>query len=155
MKKTKPDMKQLLQTAATTARAHRDAVRLLLQGIDDSMEEDSESLRDFFVDFLTHDALSEVHAYTRGADRLLLFVKAASAACITDELQRTACGQGAKRDSALARYAAITEEVMERADGTCPCRDCVASRGQAAKIASACVQKARRQVIRESKESKE
>jgi predicted methyltransferase len=137
-------MKKLLTAAVATSRAHRDAVRLLLEGVDDVLHDEDDGpvadLHAFFADFMNHDTLSEVHAYTSAADQLLHFVLSVAAATIVDEASSK---PQAERVRLIKRYAGIAEESRVRASETCPCRACHAVRISATKQVTECMRRLR------------
>lgn len=135
---TQPDLKKLTQAAADTARAHRDATRLLLQGIDDAMHADSDAVREFFVDPTNHDTLAEVNAFTNASHAFLNPVKLLAVRAIANEVRRRP-----DMATAVKKYEAITEEVQERVNDTCPCRGCTKSRNQTVKVVDDCLRKIR------------
>jgi hypothetical protein len=130
------DMKQLLQTAAATAKAHRDAVRLLLQGIDDALHADVRALFEFLGEPVNHDVLTEVDALTSASQVFLHPIQHITVDAIAEHVRRSS-----NWDLAIKKYQSIADEARERVTQTCPCRECVRDRDRAVKSVNACLWK--------------
>ena len=108
------DMRKLAQTAADTARAHRSAVRLLVQGIAD--EADKETLRVFLANPVNYDIFIETFLCTEAADSFLNLAKMVMGTTYAAEI--------IMHPESKKRYDAIELEVQKRILDTCPCRSC-------------------------------
>jgi len=143
-----PDLKQLLQTAADTAKSHRAAVRLLVQGVQDNANDDMQGVCEFLADPLNQDTFMETNVYTEAASMLIHLVLVPMAVrSLAMEIRKQP--NLASRERAMKKYDSIKEEVEERVTHTCPCRGCVAGRDKATKTMDACLQKIRRMVSEE------
>jgi len=129
-------MQKLVLAAAATARAHRDAVRLLLQGVEDASYANDGALQEFLADPVNHDSICEVHAFTHASEAFLHPIRHASVRAVAHEVLGSP-----NRDRDVKMYEGISSEVRERVNETCPCRGCVNSRTQAMKTVSACLRK--------------
>jgi hypothetical protein len=121
------DMRKLAQAAADTSRAHRNAVRLLIQGLTDEAQVDQEMLRKFLANPVNYDIFIETFLCTEAADNFLNFAKLVMGNAYASELSR--------HPEQKKRYDAIELEVQKRILATCPCRDCrVGNRSKAVKV---------------------
>jgi len=131
-----PDLKTLLRASADAARAHRNAARLLLQGIEDAAKVDSDALREFLVDAANFDLVAEVTAFGQNAEALIDDLTIGTTQAIF-----AACSRAQDKNSFMQKYEVISTEVAERVGGSCPCRGCSAGRKRAVKTVDACLRR--------------
>jgi chromosome condensin MukBEF complex kleisin-like MukF subunit len=138
-------MHKLIRTAAASAYAHRNALRLLLQGIHDASEIDANAVQAFFADAENHAAISEVIAFSLASEDFRRAVQEISCQAVFRKVRR------AGSDCTLRKYQDIIEAAKDQVVATCPCRECSVVRAKALKSVNACLRRIQDKATRREK----